>query len=66
MLSGESTIASIANRMSKEISALALTSMKIKVVAPPEKKYSVWILEMWISMAEYDDSGPSIVHMKYL
>jgi actin-related protein len=29
--------------MSKEITALAPTSMKIKVVAPPERKYSVWI-----------------------
>jgi hypothetical protein len=29
--------------MSKEISALAPSSMKIKVVAPPERKYSVWI-----------------------
>ncbi|MCI20690.1 actin, partial [Trifolium medium] len=33
----------IADRMSKEISALAPSSMKIKVVAPPERKYSVWI-----------------------
>jgi actin-related protein len=29
--------------MSKEITALAPSSMKIKVVAPPERKYSVWI-----------------------
>jgi hypothetical protein len=33
----------IADRMSKEITALAPSSMKIKVVAPPERKYSVWI-----------------------
>ena len=32
-----------ADRMSKEITALAPSSMKIKVVAPPERKYSVWI-----------------------
>lgn len=33
----------IADRMSKELTALAPSSMKIKVVAPPERKYSVWI-----------------------
>ena len=50
-------------------------TMKIKVVAPPERKYSVWIggsilsslstfQQMWISKAEYDESGPTIVHRK--
>ena len=29
----------IADRMTKEITALAPSSMKIKVVAPPERKY---------------------------
>ncbi|KAG7959139.1 hypothetical protein I3843_10G057400 [Carya illinoinensis] len=44
VLSGGSTMfPGIADRMSKEISALASSSMKIKVVAPPERKYSVWI-----------------------
>lgn len=49
--------------------------MKIKIVAPPERKYSVWIggsilaslstfQQMWISKAEYDEAGPSIVHRK--
>ncbi|KAJ0266726.1 hypothetical protein HA466_0006730 [Hirschfeldia incana] len=33
----------IGNRMSKEITALAPSSMKIKVVAPPKRKYSVWM-----------------------
>lgn len=44
VLSGGSTMfPGIADRMSKEITALAPSSMKIKVVAPPERKYSVWI-----------------------
>nr|TKR60106.1 actin family protein [Populus alba] len=76
VLSGGSTMfPGIADRMSKEITALAPSSMKIKVVAPPERKYSVWIggsilaslstfQQMWISKAEYDESGPSIVHRK--
>ena len=65
----------IAERMTKELTALAPSTMKIKVVAPPERKYSVWIggsilaslstfQQMWISKAEYDESGPSIVHRK--
>jgi actin len=72
VLSGGSTMfPGIADRMSKEITALAPSSMKIKVVAPPERKYSVWIggsilaslstfQQMWIAKAEYDESGPSI------
>ncbi|GER25926.1 actin, partial [Striga asiatica] len=72
VLSGGTTMfPGIADRMSKEITALAPSSMKIKVVAPPERKYSVWIggsilaslstfQQMWIAKAEYDESGPSI------
>lgn len=29
--------------MQKEITALAPSSMKVKIVAPPERKYSVWV-----------------------
>ncbi|XP_056698170.1 uncharacterized protein [Spinacia oleracea] len=44
VLSGGTTmLPGIADRMSKEITALAPSSMKIKVVTPPERKYSVWI-----------------------
>ena len=65
----------IADRMQKEITSLAPSTMKIKIIAPPERKYSVWIggsilaslstfQQMWISKQEYDESGPSIVHRK--
>lgn len=76
VLSGGSTMfPGIADRMNKEITALAPNSMKIKVVAPPERKYSVWIggsilaslstfQQMWVTRAEYDECGPSIVHRK--
>ena len=40
---GTSMFPGMADRMSKEITLLAPSSMKIKVVAPPERKYSVWI-----------------------
>ena len=76
VLSGGTTMfPGIAERMTKEITSLAPSTMKIKVVAPPERKYSVWIggsilsslstfQAMWISKAEYDESGPAIVHRK--
>lgn len=76
VLSGGTTMfPGIAERLSKEVSALAPSSMKIKVVAPPERRYSVWIggsilsslstfQTMWITKAEYDESGPTIVHRK--
>uniref|UniRef100_A0ABK0LR25 Uncharacterized protein n=1 Tax=Rattus norvegicus TaxID=10116 RepID=A0ABK0LR25_RAT len=76
LLSGGSTMyPGIADRMQKEITALAPSTMKIKIIAPPERKHSVWIggsilaslstfQQMWISKQEYDESGPSIVHRK--
>ncbi|XVF31080.1 hypothetical protein REPUB_Repub16aG0114700 [Reevesia pubescens] len=42
VLSGGTTMfPGFADRMSKEITALGPSSMKVKVVAPPERKYSV-------------------------
>ena len=38
---GTTMYAGIADRMSKEITALAPASMKVKIIAPPERKYSV-------------------------
>ncbi|CAF1556216.1 unnamed protein product, partial [Rotaria sp. Silwood1] len=76
VLSGGSTMyPGIADRMQKEITSLAPSTMKIKIIAPPERKYFVWMggsilaslstfQQMWISKQEYDESGPSIVHRK--
>jgi actin-related protein len=72
VMSGGSTMfTGIAERMQKEIKALAPESMTIKIIAPPERKYSVWIggsilsslstfEEMWITKSEYDEAGPSL------
>ena len=65
----------ITDRLQQELTNMAPSSMRVKVVAPPERKYSVWIggsilaslstfQQMWISKHEYDESGPSIVHRK--
>lgn len=44
VLSGGTTMfPGIGERMTKELTALAPSTMKIKVIAPPERKYSVWI-----------------------
>jgi actin len=76
VMSGGSTMfPGIADRMQKELTALAPPTMKIKIIAPPERKYSVWIGgsilaslstfgQMWISKEEYDEAGPAIVHRK--
>jgi len=74
VLSGGSTMfPNVDARLNQELTALAPASIKVKVVAPPERKYSVWIggsilsslstfQEMWVSKDMYDESGPSIVH----
>ncbi len=76
VMSGGSTMyPGIADRLNKDLTALAPTTMKIKVIAPPERKHSVWIggsilaslstfQQMWITKQEYDEAGPSIVHRK--
>jgi actin-related protein len=73
--SGTTMFQGIGERMQKEISLLAPSTMKIKIIEPAERKFSVWIggsilaslssfQQMWISKQEYDESGPSIVHRK--
>jgi len=76
VLSGGSTMfTGVDLRLNKEMTALAPSAVKVKIVAPPERKYSVWIggsilsslstfQEMWITKDEYDESGPGIVHRK--
>ncbi|KAK2101904.1 hypothetical protein P7K49_019571 [Saguinus oedipus] len=76
VLSGGTTMyPSITDRMQKEITTLAPSTMKIKIISPPERRYSAWIgdsilaslstfQQMWISKQEYDESSPSIVHRK--
>ena len=76
VLSGGTTMyPGLQERLQKDIAAMAPPSVKVKVIAPPERKYSVWIggsilaslttfQQMWINKDEYEESGPSIVHRK--
>jgi actin-related protein len=44
VLSGGTTvIPGLAERLAKEVSSLAPPGVRVRVVAPPERKYSVWI-----------------------
>ncbi|CAK5269613.1 unnamed protein product [Mycena citricolor] len=74
VLSGGTTLfPGLSDRMQKELTALAPASVRVRVVAPPERKYSVWIggsilaslstfQNLWVTKQEYDESGPGIVH----
>jgi len=76
VLSGGTTMfEGLPERLTKEVGILAPSAIKPKVVAPPERKYSVWIggsilsslttfQNMWIQKKEYDEAGPTIVHNK--
>ncbi|XP_069127400.1 LOW QUALITY PROTEIN: actin, cytoplasmic-like [Argopecten irradians] len=76
VLSGGTTMyPGIVDRMQKEITNLAPQTMKIKIIAPPERKFLTWLggsafaslttfQQMCMSKQEYDESGPSIVHFK--
>merc|ERR1712173_21087 len=76
VLSGGSTMyEGIDKRMEKELVAVVPNTMRIKITAPKERKYSVWIggsilsslttfNDMWITKADYDERGADIVHIK--
>jgi len=75
MSGGTTMFPGIADRMHKEVTALAPSNMKVKIIAPPERKYSVWIggsllaslstfQNLWCTKQEYDEFGPTIIHRK--
>ena len=64
MSGGTTMFPGISERLTKELQAMAPTNMKIKVVAPQERKFLVWIggsilsslstfQTMWITKQEY-------------
>jgi actin-related protein len=72
---GSSLFPGFVNRLQKEIVNLAPSTMKVKIIAPPERQHLAWIggsvlssmstfQQMCISKEEYDEAGPSIVHRK--
>jgi len=76
VLSGGSTLfPGFGDRLLNEVKNLAPKDIKIKISAPPERKYSTWMgvsilaslttfKKMWISAEEYNEDGASVVFRK--
>ncbi|PPQ64396.1 hypothetical protein CVT26_002103 [Gymnopilus dilepis] len=67
-------ITGFGDRLLNEVKKLALKDVRIKIYAPPERKYSTWIggsilaglstfKKMWVSAEEYQED-PDIIHKK--
>lgn len=65
------------DRLLNEIRKIAPKDIKIRITAPPERRFSAWIggsilaslssfKKMWIQRQEYEECGPSILHRKTL
>lgn len=72
---GSTMFEGFADRLEKEVRKLAPSIDTIKVVAPPERKYSTWIggsmlgsnvvfKDLWIVKDEYNECGAKIVHRR--
>merc|ERR1712127_544687 len=72
---GTSLFQGIGERLTKDLTSLAPSSMRVRVTAPPERKYSTWIggailaslstfQESLITKGDYDETGPSVVARK--
>ncbi|XP_077113627.1 actin, cytoplasmic-like isoform X2 [Ranitomeya variabilis] len=74
LLSGASTLfPGLQDRIYNEIRTLAPKTIEVKVIAPSDRKFSVWIggsvltclesfKEMWITAMDYSEFGSAIVH----
>ncbi|EPR63540.1 actin-related protein ARP1 [Toxoplasma gondii TgCatPRC2] len=78
VLAGGSTMFhGFGDRLLNEVRKLAPKDIKIRISAPPERKYSTWIggsilaslatfKKMWVSKQEYEEYGAGILHRKTL
>ncbi|KAI8039904.1 hypothetical protein M5D96_007329 [Drosophila gunungcola] len=76
VLSGGTTMfRNIEHRFLQDLTKMAPPSIRIKINASPERRFSVWsggsvlasltsFQNMWIDSMEYDEVGPTIVHRK--
>ncbi|KKN49780.1 hypothetical protein LCGC14_0639260 [marine sediment metagenome] len=74
VLSGGSTMfPGIKERLSREIKEQVADSIAVRIIAPPERMYSVWIggsilsslktfHRMWITRRDYKEVGPQVIH----
>ncbi|MFX0151633.1 MAG: actin, cytoplasmic 2, partial [Candidatus Hodarchaeota archaeon] len=73
VLSGGSTMfPGLKERLHKELTELVPENVEIRIVAPPERRYSVWIggsilsslktfQRLWVSRKEYQEQGPGVI-----
>ena len=75
MSGGTTMYENIPERLEAEMVNLAPARMKVKMTAPKERKYSVWIggailsnlssfETMWVTKEDFEDGGAGIVHRK--
>ncbi|KAI9162998.1 Actin-like protein [Paramyrothecium foliicola] len=76
VLSGGSTLTKgFGDRLLGELQKVAVKDMRIKIFAPPERKYSTWIggsilaglstfRKMWVSIDDWHEN-PDIIHTKF-
>jgi len=75
MSGGTTMYKGIPERLEAEIKNMAPSTMNVKISAPPERKFSVWIggsilsslqtfESMWITREDFEEYGPSIVQTK--
>ncbi|MHA2255694.1 MAG: actin, cytoplasmic 2 [Candidatus Heimdallarchaeaceae archaeon] len=74
VLSGGSTMfPGLKERLHKELTELVPETMEVKIIAPPERRYSVWIggsilsslktfAKLWVTRKEYKEIGPTSVY----
>ncbi|MFX1279087.1 MAG: actin, cytoplasmic 2 [Promethearchaeota archaeon] len=74
VLSGGSTMfPGVKERLTREIKEQIPDSIDVKIIAPPERMYSVWIggsilsslksfYRMWITRRDYKELGPQVIH----
>lgn len=62
-------------RLQKDLNEACADTVTVKVTAPPERRYSVWMggsilsslasfQENWITKGDYEESGAGVVHRK--
>ncbi|NXW41832.1 ACT protein, partial [Nyctiprogne leucopyga] len=76
LLSGGSTLfPGLEERILKEMKLQAPAGMFVRIIAPPERKYCVWIgasiltsltsfRQMWVTKSDYRDFGAAAIHRK--
>ncbi|EFC36130.1 hypothetical protein NAEGRDRAFT_44886 [Naegleria gruberi] len=73
ILSGGNTlIKGIQERLTREMTRMVGGAVRLRIIAPPERKYSVWIggsilsslssfQDRWIRRADYEELGPDLI-----